>query len=77
MRSDEGRKWISEQMKIRWKSGVYQNLHSDKKKIIDRDILYDLYINQKKTLKECAVLLNTTYKSVIRNLGKYKIYKYK
>lgn len=77
MTSDEGKKWISNEAKRRWRDGVYNGLMDDRKKIIDRDILYKLYITENKTLKEIASILNTTYRSVVRNLGNYKIKKYK
>jgi hypothetical protein len=76
MNTEEGTNWIKDENKRRWESGVYNDSHTKFKKIIDKDSLYQLYIIDNKTLKECAEILNTTYRSVVRNLGNYQIKKY-
>lgn len=76
MCTEEGKKWFVEENKRRWSSGVYKNNKLNLKKELKYDELYNLYITEKKTLKECAEILNTTYRSVVRNLGRLKIKKY-
>lgn len=44
---------------------------------IDKDILYDLYLVQNKTIKECASILNVPRTAIINNLNKYKFKKTK
>lgn len=78
MTSKEGREWISEENKKRWESGIYTNEHNEKaKKLLEYDEVFKLYITQDKSLTETAELLNTTYRSLTRNLSRLGIRKYK
>ena len=74
MTTKEGKEWLSKESKKRWKAGIYK---PQPNKNIEYDILYKLYIIEEKTLKECAIELNTTYRSIVRNLGRLDIKKYK
>ena len=76
MTSKIGKEWISIENKKRWEMGVYKTSHDKFKKNIDKEILYDLYIIKGKTIKECSLILNTTYTSIVKNLKRNKIRKY-
>lgn len=44
-----------------------------KKVIIDREQLHDLYINQRKTYSEIAMILNISYRTVFNNIKEFGI----
>lgn len=74
MTTEDGRKLMSERSKKMWSEGKFK---APPNKNIEYDILHDLYIVQNKKAIECAQILNTTYRSITRNLGRLKIKKYK
>jgi hypothetical protein len=74
MTSEEGKAWLSKESKRRWEEGCFK---PQQNKYIEYDILYGLYITENKTLKECSIILNTTYRNVVRNLSRLKIKKRK
>lgn len=79
MTTDEGRKWFSENNPMNNRDSYNKSqIHNIKnRKLLDYDILYYLYIIKNTKAKDIAIILETTYKSVTRNLTRLGIKKYK
>ena len=79
MTTDSGKKWFSENNPMKNEISRNKCIEAAKKykKEIDYDLLYNLYITNNFKLTEVAERLNTTYRSVVRNLGRLGIKKYK
>lgn len=43
------------------------------KKIIDKDLLYDLYVNQNKSSRQIESIMNISYRTILTNLKNYDI----
>lgn len=78
MTTDKGKEWFTKNNPMN--NPIHIEKHrmsmSKFKKVIDKDILYRLYITEGKKLTEVAEELETTYRSVIKNLKNYAIKKY-
>ena len=79
MTSDEGKEWFSNNNPMHNKK--YRESHriasENRRVVVDQIELEKLYIEQDKTLNECADHFNVSYYSIVRNLKRNGIRKYK
>lgn len=79
MTSEEGKNWIKNNNPMNNPEAKEKHKQSMIKRriVVDENKLKQYYIDENKTLNECAILLDVSFHSIVRNLKRFNIKKYK